>query len=289
MADKQRSLKTRSWLRIVGLVLVAIVVDVAVHMPIPSANNLEGMTREPLPESAIIQQGLFLPAFLILTFVVYLALAAVFRLLEVRLPGGRVAAGLSYGILFGGLWLIGMLEASLILGTPVAHELTMGIADFIPIVVLGVLLGAFVASPRPTGEEARHVAAWAILPVAAAVLCGRYVAYLVLRIDSGLAVDPTGTFLWTLAIALWIGFMYWRLAPAIPASGATSRALGFSLVVFGSDWLLYHLYVPLVVAVDLADIVSRVTADVVASSIGALVAEWLISRAPSPTPSGAQG
>src|SRR5665647_3017488 len=94
MADKQRSLKTRSWLRIVGLVLVAIVV--------------------------------------------YVALAAVFRLLEVRLPGGRVAAGLSYGILFGGLWLIGMLESSLILGTPVAHELTMGIADFIPIVVLGV-------------------------------------------------------------------------------------------------------------------------------------------------------
>lgn len=217
-----------------------------------------------LAPSIFVQREIFVPLVLAYALLVYGLLAVIFIYLQPGLPQNRWLKGLWYGVAFGGLWFIGMLEGSLVLGTPLVQELFIGISDALPMVVLGLLLGGFTAmdslSPMRRGRPNLR----SIPIIALAYLFGRYLAYALLQIDSAYLTMPTATFLWTLGIGLWVGLIYWLLQPGLRGKTAVAQASFFAIFVFGSNWFLFTFFLPLLFEINLLDLFTRALVDVAA-------------------------
>ena len=226
------------WGKVAGIVCVGVILDIAAHQLAPQlTTSAESGTSGaiPFPPSIIARLGLFVPVFLVFALVAFGLLAAVFVYLQADLPQSRWKKGLLYGLSFGGLWYIGMLEASLVLGTPLKQELFMGFADALPIFIMGVLLGAFVGTTQNSRLRQARVSAIVIPCIAFCYCVGRYIAYISLHIQSAYTTNPLGTFLWTLVMGVWIGIIYWFLESGLKNVSAIKRAIIFGCVVYGSD------------------------------------------------------
>jgi hypothetical protein len=250
--------------------------QLAFQVTASSVSGTSGTTV--LPPSAIAQGGLAVPAVLAFLLIAFGMLAAVFFLLHANLPYSRWMNGLWYGLSFGGLWYMGVLESTLVLGTPLEHELVMGFADALPILIMGMLLGALVGTTQSARVRNAGGRVIAIPYIAFCYSVGRYIAYIGLRIDSGITVNPLGTFLWTLGMGMWIGIMYWLLEPGLKGTSAIKRAVVFGGVVYGSDWFMFNFFLPLLYKMNLADLFLRVVVDVLFVMIGVFAAEKLIAR-----------
>ena len=72
----------------------------------------------------------------------------VYIIIQNNLSYKKNVKGLLYGLSFGVLYLIGMFESSLLSNTSPLNEFIMGLADFIPILLLGILLGIFTRTDK---------------------------------------------------------------------------------------------------------------------------------------------
>jgi hypothetical protein len=269
-------MRSSSWLKATSFVCVGIILDMLAHQ---LAFQVTASSESVLPPSTIAKSGLAIPAVVVYLLLTFGILAVVFFFLYVNLPYGRWTSGFWYGLSFGGLWYIGVLESTLVLGTPLEHELIMGLADALPILIMSVLLGAFIGTIRtssiPKVVDGRIIA---IPCIALCYLVGRYISYLGLRIDSGITDNPLGTFLWTLGMGLWIGFIYWLLGSGLKSASAVKRAVVFGCIVYGSDWFMFNFFLPLLYEMNLTDLFLRVIIDVLFFTIGIYVAERLLAR-----------
>jgi hypothetical protein len=257
-------LQRNRW-RIVGIVLVCTVFDIVVHYFGPDALEIG------LPKSTIVKNGLLIPAVMLLFFITFGALAVVFVLIEDALPGTGLHRGLLYGLSFGGLWFIGMFEPGT---SPLWLSLFSGLADGLPILLLGVLLGVFTATD--TGSSLEQRAANPMLPIVTVALLytiGRYVAYTIIRIDSAYSTMPFATFFWTVGMGLWVGGMYQLLKQGLKGTSPLKRALMFGGAIYGTDWLLYHLFMILFFDVSVADLVLRAGTDAIFVAVGVFIFE----------------
>ena len=271
------------WGKSACIVCIGVIIDVMVHQIAPqiTASAQSGTSGAiVLSPSLIVRLGLFAPVFLIFALVTFGLFAAVFIYLQVNLPQSHWMKGVWYGLAFGGLWYIGMLEASLVLGTPIKQELFMGVADALPILVMGVLLGGFVSTTQNSHSRSRSSRAntIAILCIALCYIVGRYFAYGILHIDSAYISNPLGTFLWTLGMGVWVGIVYCLLESGLRSTFPLYRAIIFSCVIYGIDWFMFTFTMPLLFEMNLLDILLRLIVDVLSVMIGVFFAEILIRR-----------
>lgn len=225
-----------------------------------------------LTPSIFAETEIFVPLILAYALLVYGLLAIIFIYLQPGLPQKRWRKGLWYGVAFGGLWFIGMLEGSLVLGTPLVQELFIGISDALPMVVLGLLLGRFVATDSSLSMRQGRGDLRVIPVVALAYLIGRYLAYALLQIDSAYLTMPLGTLVWTLGVGLWVGLMYWLLQPGLRGETAVAQASFFAIIVFGSNWFLFTFFLPLLFEMNLLDLLARAAVDIASVWSGVLIA-----------------
>ncbi len=229
-----------------------------------------------LQPSALSTSPLMGPILLTYLLATFGVLALTFVAIQAKLPCGKWRKGLWYGLVFGGMWYIGMLETVALWGNPLAQELFMGFADGLPIFTLSLLLGGCVATDSVYSPDEVRITPGAIPVVGGVYLIGRYAGYALLSVDSAYLTRPLTTALWTLAIGIWMGLGYWLLRAGVPARTPFGRALFFGGVVYGLNWAFFILFMPLLFEMNWGDVLLRAFSDALWITLGAFVVErWI--------------
>lgn len=262
-----------NWRKIIVIVLVCWIVDMLLHKIMPFT------LATALAPSVIIERGWLLPVVGSALLITLGALAVVFVLLEENLPEKKLVKGLLYGISFGGLWLVGFIEVSLVWDAILVDEILNWLPDGISIILMSLLLGIFTArdSDPMTGSRARGKMS-PLLVIAAFYFVGRYLAYWVVQTNAAFDPNPLAVFVWTLVMAVWVGIMYVVLGPGSRGDTSTTRALWFGGLVFGIDWVIFILFAPIFYDLPMLDTVFRSVLDVSFVVLGAFVFEKLAGR-----------
>jgi hypothetical protein len=130
------------------------------------------------------------------------------------------------------------------------------------------------------------------LVTALAYVNGRYVAYAVIQVNSGYAVRPVATFLWTLGMGLAVGLMYGLLKQGLRGNSPLGRALWFGVVVFGIVRVMCNFFMPVVFdmsfisfPVPILNYVFRAGVDILSVTAGVWLAEkYLTDSSDLPIP-----
>lgn len=269
-----KSLK-ENWKKITVIVLVSVIVDILLHQII-SITMTDAFTP-----SIFVERGWFSQVVSIALIVAFAAMAVVFVLIQKNLPGKKLSKGLWYGVSFAGLWLIGFIEMSTAFGTSFMTEVINWLPDGVPIILMSVLLGIYTATDSdPAVRNKMRDKVTLVLIIAAFYFGGRYFAYCVVGTDAG--PNPFLTFLWTLAMAVWMGIMYMALEEGSRGHSSITRALWFGWVVLGIDWFIYHLFMLIFFSMPVLELIIRPGLDVIFVVLGVYVCEKLAARADSP-------
>jgi hypothetical protein len=237
---------------------MAIVLHAVVGSFVVTASELEFSTLEQRFGPEIVASVWALFAFSVV--------AVVFYWFQVGTPGVGWMNGLRFGSAVGLMWLVGMLEGVSLFGNPILNEFLIGLSDAIPVLVMCLLLGKFVAA-RTTGEFEYQATSgrWvlAIMIIASVYTGGRYIAYLTGVIGSGTQSFPLETFLWTLGMGISIGVAWVLVGHRLISASPLRTAVVFGVCIFGFTWFAFLIFIPLLFAGTLLDILTRIALDIV--------------------------
>lgn len=260
-----------NWKKITVIVLVSVIMDILLHQIMPIT-----MTGTFAP-SIFVERGWFPQAVSIALLITFGAMAAVFVLIQENLPGKKLSKGLWYGISFAGLWLIGFIEMCAAWGTPFMTEVLNWLPDGVPIILMSLLLGIYTATDsEPATRNKMRGKVTPVLIIAACYFVGRYFAHWVVHTNAG--PNPVVTFLWTLAMAVWMGIMYAALGSGSRGHSPTTRALWFGGVVLGINWGIFYLFMLIFFEWPVLDLVIRPGLDVLFVTLGVYFCEKLQTR-----------
>jgi hypothetical protein len=223
----------------------------------------------------------FGPVALSWAVVAFTGMALVFLAIERRMAGSALGKGVGYGLALGLVVQIAMLEGVAMFGNRFVDEFMVGLSDAAPALVMGALLGRFLATdgpPTPGGGSVAGEVATTMGVVALVFGIGRLSVQVAGVIDSALTVRPAATILWTFAMGATIGLFYRLVGARLSAPAAMARALAFGLGVFGVNWALFMAFVPMIFPDTLDDVALRVGIDVALVTLACLLVAAL--RAP---------
>ena len=269
---------SKNWWKILLLMLVATVIRAAGHM-------IDGtglpMNIDPL---SIFSKTLGLRTVLIIYCTAfYITMSITFLIIEKWLSGSKTIKGLKFGIAWGIIFFLGVIETYPVFGkTALIADVRTGIADFISVVVLGVLLGKFLASDGQSSKTNIKNNSLILLAVTLFYIIGRYFAYSVLKIESGYMERPMATFIWTLATGISFGVLYILAGRNISENNLVKRTAFFGLINVGINWLIFNLFWPFVYQSSICRfaefIYGRALVDTIFIMLGVYVSEWLINK-----------
>lgn len=115
-------------------------------------------------------------------------------------------------------------------------------------------------------------------------LAGRLLSYNVFHIYSLYATRQFATMIWAVATGFWIGIMYYFLRQGIAVKSLLAKAAYFGFIVFGIDYLMFNLFIPMVFEYQIwpigaflsyADLFLRVVMDIIFVIAGVYIYENL--------------
>jgi hypothetical protein len=246
------------------IVFVCVVVDVALHRGFAWIFDVNYLDNG-LPPSVLITSGVFPLAAFAGFAAMFAFVALVYARARRELGGMPVATALRFCAPIALIMFFGVLESAFVFPTPFRAEIITAVADALPYLLLGLLLGYFAApEAEQVGRSGAELAPWqSMLWVALVYVAGRYIiSYPVLHIVSGYIDRPGGTFIWTIACGLSMGSFYWLAGSALSPATPTRRALRVAAIL-GIFWLMVQLFYALIFAVSVLDLVVRGAADTV--------------------------
>lgn len=260
------------WKKLFIIAIGCAILDMFLHAVVPPY-------RYDHPPSYFVEHGLFIPVAAISLTIIFALLAVVFVFLQENLTGSKLSQGFRFGISFGGLWFIAMPGMSVFFGSPLSHELLGGGSDGLSLLMLGLLLGMFVATDRShaTKGEARKTVA-SVVVIALLFVIGQYCAFMLMSKLPHFSIAGTGTFIWTLVLGLWMGVTCLLLQEGARGDSPMKRAFWFGGIGIGINWLLFNLFVLLFVDVPLRDPVILTIGNILPVIIGVFVAEKFWGR-----------
>ena len=278
MSKGALNLSIRRWVSLFLIVLTITLFRATLQPFMPSSNI------HPLPPSVIVQSGLIPIGFMLFGLLTFGLLAIVFVLIQERLPGKRMRKGPMFGFLFGMMWASYLLEpAPHVEGLPFFEVLAYPLADGITILSMGLLLGRFIGSDSKGNEKVRFSSNYAtLLAVPVLFIAGRMLSYNVFHIYSSYAARQFDTIVWAAATGLWIGVMYLLLRPGISDKSPLLKAIYFAVVIYGIDYFLFNLFMPLVfdykiwpmgALLSYADLLLRASMDILSVVAGVYISE----------------
>jgi hypothetical protein len=253
-----------NWWKIILIIIFCGLMNLILHRVFSPLESSNIASTEP---GFFIKNGLLVPAVICWELLTFGVFSVVFTLIQTRLPGKRLTKGLLFGLSFGGLYFVGMFESVLLLNSSILNELLMGLTDFVTFVLAGVLLGIFTGID--SRQDKNHHNLTPVFYIAAFYIIGRYFAYSVLHIQSTYISRPIETLVWTICLGLWVGMICFILQSGLKGKSYIAQALFFGIVVFGSNWLINHLFIGVVAGFS-SDLFIRAGIDSVFSSLGLL-------------------
>jgi hypothetical protein len=270
----------------VAFVLIVIVcgaLDIVLHML--TADFLSPLERY----SLLVERFGLGPVAMVWVALAFTGLGLVFLRIERHMTGSAVGKGLRYGLAVGLMVQVAMIEGVAMLGNRFVDELVTGLADAIPILLMAVLMGRFLASDGPSARSVEPLPAGflrVVVVLAAVYGVGRLGAQWLGLFNSALVLRPLATVAWTLTMGGAIGVLVWLVRDAASHLAPFAQALTLGVGVFGVNWALFMAFVPMVFADALADSVQRVSVDIALVTIACALAVG-VGRAREAQPSGA--
>lgn len=198
-----------------------------------------------LAPSVFVKNGTMPLAFLIYGTFAYTLIAAIFLFLHETMSGNRVVKGLNFGILCSLLWSIYLLE-------PLAHgalldKITYPIVDSAVLIVMGLLLGRFIAKSSPskkykvTKNTLIHIGMITVW-----FLAGRLIEYKVFNIYSMFDKQPIYSILWVVGTGIVIGTVFNYISPSITKGRVAAKSMLFGVGIFGVNLFVFNFFIPIV-------------------------------------------
>jgi len=263
------ALNRKRWMSMILVAALVTFVRIMMQPLIPAGEVQVG-------PSAIVEAGLLIPVFTVYAFISYLVMCYAFVVLDARLPWGRMRKGLLFGAALGAIWVAYLFEpVPLGEGTPFLDLLAYPIADGLSVLVLGVLLGRFVATDVPEVINSFECKWAALLVFPIILLVVRLFEYNVLDIYSSYSDRTVDTIVWVLITGAFIGASYVAVRPGAPSKTPSGRALAFALLFYGLPIVMVNFFVILALDIDAADMVLRSVMDVLSVGVAAYLVERL--------------
>lgn len=265
------------WKKFLIILILSVVIDMIIHMISPFEIIVEAL------ELNIVAEKLGVPAIAsIYVLIDFGILAFIFVKIQDKLQGSKIQKGLAYGISVGGIFFIGMLEMVILWDSPFWTEIYNGFADWIPLIILGFLLGKYIAkdSNFKINEEKTMIRKKNfidILTITTMYLIGRYFQYYIVQIENVSDSKPGWTFLWTLGIGIWISLSYVFLSPKLENSSPIKIAVWFGVFIFGINWILYHMFILALYNTPIVLVLNRAFLDTIFVIIAIYIAEKIKS------------
>ena len=264
-------IQARHW-KIAAIVAITCVVDIIAHMFGPGFSDI--LVFNELVNTYSIQ--LVASVYLL---VVFSLIAIVFTVMQDGIPGTGLQKGLRYGLSVGGVWYLGIVETSVILGTDFVNESLMALADVGPLILMGLLLGVFTTTDEQqpeanSGMDEKKRFGIVLIIIATVFVLGRYFAYAIIGIESAYLTNAIGTLAWTVGMGFIIGIMYWLLSDGVKGNSIAQRAVWFTVVTFGTNWIALMAFMPLMfVGFPVTSMIIRIASDFVFLTAGILLTE----------------
>ena len=255
--------------RFIGIVFLAVILRIAIQII-----HGEDPLSDVLAYSHLVKSIGISPVAGTLISVSYFFLALIFLNIQKEIPGTKIQKGLLYGILFGVLWFYGMIEGHIEQDVPLIKEVIFGLFETIPIITMGLLLGVFFADDSK--DEFTKIIRSDISVIAFIsffYIVGRHFTYLAVGVDSAYFRKTVPTSLWVFGNGVLIGSMYYFLRHGIQQYSIIKKALFFSFIVFGIDWILFNLFAPLLFDISFGDIIWRFAIDILSVCSGIIFFE----------------
>lgn len=248
-------------IKIVMIVMVGVMLDIFMHIVTSPFSTI----REDANFSMMaITLGTEITATL-WALCAFSGVAFVFLHIRDQIPGEGVKKGLRFGTAIGLLWLFAMLEGVSLFGNPLIKEFIVGLSDAIPVFVMSILLSLLRFDKVERGLSATSTIRQKIntvLVFMCTFLTGRYIAYYSGVIQSGLQSKPLRTFIWTLFMGFFIGLVFVLLNKTGIELSLRQSTLKFGLLIFGINWALFLLFMPLLFTGYFTDALFRIIIDV---------------------------
>lgn len=210
--------------------------------------------------------GMPLTSFLYFVFA-YGCISYVFYRYENRLSGTPFQKGLVFGVATGIIWLWGMLENISLFGTRLIDEFMTGLSDFLPIVLLCLMIAMFCFKKEKNIQMMNRLKHKSILIptlIFSVIFCiGRYLSYTTNLLLSGYRERPYLTLIWTLGMGVIIAFTRHLLRDSIVSGSAIKNALIFGITIFGVNWFVFNAFIPFFLDVSIFEMIIRVCIDIV--------------------------
>ena len=260
-------MKTGKWVKIVAVVVVCVLFDIALHLVTDAYSTMpENPNYSMVAELLGTEITVTLWALLAFSGAAY-----VHCRIRNTIPGEGVKKGVRYGSAIALIWLFAMLEGVSIFGNPIINEFVVGLSDAIPVFLMAILLSLLTAGggenvtvqPFNLRQQMAAVSIFAVI-----FLIGRYAAYIMGVILSGYQTGPLYTFFWTLLMGACIGVVCMLLGNIGDRLSLERRAAKFGFLIFGVNWATFLLFMPLLFSGYLIDVLSRIVIDTLLVTIG---------------------
>jgi hypothetical protein len=212
---------------------------------------------------------------LVWAIVAFTGMGLIFLAVERLMAGSGLGKGLRYGIGLGLVVQVAMLEGIALFGNRIVDEAVVGMSDAVPVLIMGALLGRFLATEGPPAPAVDLLLKEAAVTVAVFALVfggGRLGAQMAGVIDTALPVRPGATIIWTFIMGATIGLFYRLVKDAFRGLAPLPRALGFGMGVLGLNWALFMVFVPMIFPGTLTDVLLRVGLDIALVTLACLLA-----------------
>jgi len=226
-----------------------------------------------------------IPAVIIMFFISYLHLTLVgFYVLRKNLAG-NYTNGLIFGFLFGLIWLYGMFEAGILKEISPYKEFIFGVSEAIPIIILGILISYLLRNEKTVNtrkKQSLNNLLIIVIIISSIYVLMRYVSYSVIHIESKHISKPLQTLFWTLGNGILISLLFVYIRPFINNGNIFRNVVVFGIIIFGVDWVLYNMFVPVFFNVSYFEIfrsfILRSLIDIIGICMGVYITELFLYK-----------
>jgi hypothetical protein len=212
--------------------------------------------------------------------VLFSAMSVVFIFAEKWMHGSKIAKGLTFSLAWGLIYLLGVVEWYPVFGkTSLVADIRIGMVDVLGILVLGVLSGQFFASDGTRGKADVKNTSLILLLVTSFYAVGRYIAYSLLKIQSGYIERPLETLIWTLVSGISFGALYVLTGRNRGEKSLVRKIALFGLTNVAPIWIIFNVFYPTIFEGSYWDfLLGRAIVDTLFVLAGAYCSERLIGR-----------
>jgi hypothetical protein len=230
-----------------------------------------------LAPSMFIDNGSMPIVFMLYGTFAYTIIAAIFLIIHKNLSGNRIIKGLKFGILYSLLWSIYLLEP-LAHGAPI-DKITYPIVDSAVLIVMGVLLGRFIAVSSPVRKYkfTKH-SLLSIGSITVLFFIGRIIEYTIFDIYSTFNTSPGTSVLWVIGTGIVVGFVFDYISPLLGSKSITYKSFIFGVVIFGVDLFAFNFFIPIIFDFNILDLFTRTSVDITFVFIGSYIANKIANR-----------